>query len=296
MQPMTASRPSTFLAWCSAFWRLARFDRPVGIWLLWWPTAWALWLSAGGLPDWPRLLVFLAGTVLMRAAGCVLNDLADRRFDGHVQRTQARPLATGELRPREGVLAALVLLLGAAALLPALSAQALVWAWLAVAITAAYPFFKRFFPAPQAVLGLAFSCGIPMVYADTRGGVPIEAWLLVLGSLLWTIAYDTAYAMVDREDDLRLGLRSSAIWLGRWDVIGFGLLQAGFLALIAAVGVLQVLGPAFWLLGWLPAVLLAGFLTHRLRSRRREQCLAVFRQSHWVGGLLWLGMALSLQL
>ena len=293
--PITSPRPTDLAGWASAFWRLARFDRPVGIWLLWWPTAWALWLAAGGLPDWPRLLIFAAGTVLMRAAGCVLNDLADRRFDSHVTRTQARPLATGELRPREAVLAALVLLGAAAALLPLLSSEAVLWAWLAVAITAAYPFFKRFFPAPQAVLGLAFACGIPMVFADTRGVVPAEAWMLMLASALWTLAYDTAYAMVDRDDDLRLGLRSSAIWFGRRDVLAFGLLQAAFLGLMAWIAARLALSPLFWLGGWLPAVLFSAWLTHRLRGRGREECFAVFRQSHWVGGLLWLGMALSLQ-
>jgi len=282
--------PSSPHALASAYWRLARFDKPVGIYLLLWPTAWALWLAAQGFPDPPRLIVFLLGVVLMRAAGCVLNDLADRRFDGAVKRTAQRVLAQGELSVRQALAFALVLLALAAALLVFLQPLVIVFALAAAATAAAYPFFKRFSPVPQVVLGLAFGFGIPMAFADTLGGVPALAWLLWLANGLWVLAYDTAYAMVDRDDDQRMSLQSSAITLGRWDWAAVALCQSAFLLLMLALPVWVPLGEVY-LLSWLLAVAWSWVLLRRLQTRTREDCFWTFRQSHWVGALLWTGMA-----
>lgn len=275
-----------------ALWRLARFDRPVGTLLLLWPTLWGLWLAAQGLPDLPRLLVFLAGTMLMRAAGCVLNDIADRRFDGAVARTTHRPLARGEISVRWALVYALVLLGLAASLLPRLNELAQQYASLAVFTAAVYPYTKRFFPFPQAVLGIAFGFGIPMAFADTLGHVPPMAWLLWLASAAWSIAYDTAYAMVDREDDLRLGLRSSAITLGRWDVPVIVACQIVLLGVTAMLPTAFPLGIAYWL-AWIFAALYSIRLLLRLKQRRPEDSFHFFVASHRVGALIWAGLFLD---
>ena len=279
----------------SACWRLARFDKPVGTLLLLWPTAWALWLSAQGFPDPPRLLVFFLGVVLMRAAGCVLNDLADRRFDGAVKRTALRVLAQGELRVREAAGFAVALLLLAAVLLLFLNALAIGVALLAVVTAAAYPFFKRFFPVPQAVLGVAFGFGIPMAFADTLNALPLLAWIVWVANALWVLAYDTAYAMVDRDDDLQLSLKSSAITFGTWDWTAVAIAQLGFLLLMLVIPLMAPLG-AIYLISWLAAVVLSWALLKRLRSRSREDSFWVFRRSHWVGAILWAGMAMDFAL
>ena len=231
----TLDNGGRFRARASACWRLGRFDRPVGTWLLLWPTLWALWLSAQGVPDLPRLLVFVVGTFLMRAAGCVLNDLADRKFDGYVKRTAQRVLATGELSVAGAVVYALVLLAASASLLVFLNDLAKQYALVAAFLAAAYPFFKRFFPYPQVVLGMAFGFGIPMAFADTLGEVPPIGWWLWILNLAWVVAYDTAYAMVDRDDDLRLGLKSSAISFGQHDWTAVVMLQMVFLAGMAGL-------------------------------------------------------------
>jgi 4-hydroxybenzoate polyprenyltransferase len=277
----------------SAYWRLARFDKPVGTLLLLWPTAWGLWLAAQGFPDPPRLIVFLLGVVLMRAAGCVLNDLADRRFDGAVQRTAQRVLAQGALSVQQAARFALFLLLLSAGLLYFLTPLAIAMACLAVVTAAAYPFFKRFFPVPQAVLGVAFGFGIPMAFADTLHSIPPLAWVLWLANGLWVLAYDTAYAMVDRDDDVQLSLKSSAITFGSWDWTAVALAQTAFLLLMLAVPMMAPVG-SLYLLSWLIAVVLSWRLLSRLRSRTREDCFWVFRQSHWVGAVLWVGMATDL--
>ena len=271
--------------------RLARFDRPVGTLLLLWPTLWALWLSAQGSPDPTRLLVFVLGVVLMRAAGCVVNDIADRRFDRHVKRTAQRVLTTGEVSTREAAVFALILFALSAGLLFFLNDLAIGLALVAAVLAACYPLFKRFFPFPQLVLGLAFGFGIPMAYADTLGSVPWTAWLLFLGNLLWVLAYDTAYAMVDRDDDLRLGLYSSAIAFGRFDVLAVLISQALFLACLALVFYAQGLGPFAWL-GWGLACGYSLLLFRPLGQRDRERCFAVFAKSHRVGLILWLGLLL----
>jgi 4-hydroxybenzoate polyprenyltransferase len=290
--PQPSPRPTGWRVKAHDLWCLARFDKPVGILLLLWPTWWGLWLAAEGLPDWPRLLVFTLGTVLMRAAGCVLNDLADRRFDGAVARTAQRRLATGEVSVRQAIALASVLLAASASLLVFLNELARQYAFVAVFVAAAYPYFKRFFPMPQAILGIAFGFGIPMAFADTHGQVPLYAWGLWLSNVAWSIAYDTAYAMVDRDDDRKLGLRSSAITFGRADVLAVSLCQGFVLLVLFALPFMVPLGLAYsaaWVLavGWSYRLLL------RLRSRTREDSFWVFRQSHWVGALIWLGLALD---
>jgi 4-hydroxybenzoate polyprenyltransferase len=277
--------------------RLIRFDKPIGTLLLLWPTLWALWLAAEGIPDLPRLLVFVLGTWLMRSAGCVLNDIADRQYDRSVQRTEDRVLASGKVMLWEAVLVATVLLIAAATLLIFLNDLAVQFAFTAAFVAAIYPYFKRFFSMPQAILGIAFGHGILMAYADTTGIVPAIAWALFIGNLFWAIAYDTAYAMVDRQDDLKLGLRSSAITFGRFDTLAIGGCYVVFLWCMSVVGQ-SLVGAAstnwvFWL-SWLITALLCAVLTLRTRSRDRDQCFAVFKANNWVGLILFLGIALQL--
>jgi 4-hydroxybenzoate polyprenyltransferase len=239
-----------------------------------------------------RLAVFVLGTFLMRAAGCVLNDLADRRFDGHVKRTAHRVLATGEVSVIGATLYAVVLLVASASLLVFLNDLARQYAFVAAFVAAAYPFFKRFFPYPQIVLGVAFGFGIPMAFADTLGEVPMIAWLVWALNLAWVVAYDTAYAMVDRDDDLRLGLKSSAISFGRFDWLAVVVLQTGFLAGMACLPLFFPLGPMY-LAFWLATMAYGLILARLLRSRTREDSFYVFLKSHWLGALLWIGMAID---
>lgn len=276
--------------------RLARFDKPIGTMLLLWPTLWALWLAAGGIPDLPRLVVFLLGTFLMRSAGCVLNDIADRHVDQHVRRTEARVLTSGKVYLWEAALLAVVLLAASASLLIFLNDLAVQFAFTAVFVAAAYPYFKRFFAIPQAVLGIAFGFGIPMAFADTQGQVPLVAWIMFLGNFFWTVAYDTAYAMVDRDDDVRIGLRSSAITFGRFDVTAVATSYVLFLWCMVVVGQ-SLAGPGghwmYWI-GWSITALLCGWLAWRLRTRDRDDCFAVFRANNLVGIPMFLGLALEL--
>ena len=275
--------------------RLARFDKPIGTLLLLWPTLWALWLAAGGFPEFSRLVVFLLGTFLMRSAGCVLNDIADRKFDRHVKRTRDRVLTAGKVYLWEAVVLAVVLLLGAAALLLFLNDLAIQYAFTAVFIAAVYPYFKRFFSVPQAMLGIAFSFGIPMAFADTQGQVPVVAWMMVIGNFFWTIAYDTIYAMVDRDDDLKLGMRSSAITFGRYDVVVVAVSYAIFIWCMLIVG--QSLPGsshlAYWV-SWLATVVCCVYLIWLIRTRDRDDCFAAFRANNYVGMPLWIGLALQL--
>ncbi len=277
--------------------RLARMDKPIGTLLLLWPTLWALWLAAEGLPDLPRLAVFIAGTFLMRSAGCVLNDIADRKFDGKVKRTHQRVLASGKVFLWEAITVALVLLGLAALLLLFLNDLAIQYAFTAVFVAAIYPYFKRFFAMPQAILGIAFGFGIPMAFADTQGQIPGVAWMLFIGNFFWTIAYDTAYAMVDRDDDLKIGIRSSAITFGRFDVLAVGIAYAVFMWAMLIVG--QSLPAAsmghwpYWL-GWVLTAILCAIFTFKLRSRDRDQCFAVFRANNYIGIPLLLALMVQL--
>ena len=277
--------------------QLARLDKPIGTLLLLWPTLWGLWFAAQGLPDLPRLGVFVLGTFLMRSAGCVLNDIADRKIDGKVKRTTHRVLASGKVFLWEAVAVALVLLGLSASLLFFLNDLAIQYAFTAAFLAAVYPYFKRFFAIPQAILGVAFGFGILMAFADTTGQVPLVAWFMFIGNLFWAIAYDTAYAMVDRDDDLKLGLRSSAITFGRFDVIAVAGCYAIFLWCMMIVGQslpgTALSNGAYWA-GWLVAAGACVVLVLRIRSRNRDHCFAAFLANNWVGAALFVGLALTL--
>lgn len=270
--------------------RLTRMDKPIGIALLLWPTLDALWIAADGHPGWALTAIFCAGTVLMRSAGCAINDVADRRFDGQVQRTAGRPLAVGEISAREALLVAAALAAAAALLLPLLHPAATPLALLAVLIAASYPYFKRFFPLPQAYLGIAFSFGIPMAYAAVQGAVPGRAWMLLAANLFWVVAYDTEYAMVDRPDDLRIGIRSSAILFGRADVVVIAACYALYLAALAALARAAGCGAPF-ALAWAVACAIAAVHVAWIRGRDPQQCFRAFRHNHWLGLVIFAGLA-----
>jgi len=272
--------------------RLMRLDRPIGILLLLWPTLWGLWIAADGVPPAYILFAFLLGTVLMRSAGCVMNDFADRNFDGHVERTRARPLATGVVTVREAVV--LVTALCLFALLLVLPLDPLVL-WLSVPalfLAASYPFTKRFLAIPQAYLGIAFGFGIPMAFAAVQGTVPPLAWLMLLANVFWAIAYDTEYAMVDRPDDLKIGIRSAAITFGRFDVAAVMLCYAIALGLLALVGVVAGLGPLFHA-GLLVAAGIALYHYVLIRDRDRPRCFKAFLHNNWLGATIFVALVLD---
>jgi 4-hydroxybenzoate polyprenyltransferase len=279
-----------------ARWRLyldlIRWDRPAGWLLLLWPTLSALWLAAGGFPGWHLILVFVLGTILMRSAGCCINDVADRDFDRHVKRTAQRPVTRGALTVGQALRFGALLALAAFALVLTTNVQAIAWSFAALAVTLLYPYAKRHLAMPQAVLGVAFSFGIPMAYAAVQGQVPAQAWLLLLGNLFWVLAYDTEYAMVDRDDDLRIGMKTSAITLGRFDVTAILLFYAAYLLIWAWV--LEAPQRSGWL--WLAlALATAQALWHGwlIRHRERGPCFLAFRMNHWLGMTVFLGVALS---
>ena len=283
----------------SLYSRLARFDKPIGTLLLLWPTLWALWLAADGFPEVSRLAVFVLGTFLMRSAGCVINDIADRKFDVHVKRTRDRVLTAGKVYLWEAVALAIALLGGAALLLFFLNDLAIQYAFTALFVAVIYPYFKRFFVMPQAMLGIAFSFGILMAFADTQGQVPAVAWMLFVANFFWTMAYDTIYAMVDRDDDVKLGIRSSAISFGQFDVMAVAISYTLFMACLLVVGQsLSGPGGSHWLywLGWIITAGLCAILTWRIRTRDREDCFAVFRANNYVGMPIWLALLAQLGL
>lgn len=271
---------------------LTRFDKPVGTLLLLWPTLTALWIAAGGTPSARLIAVFVTGTFLMRSAGCAVNDAADANYDAHVKRTADRVVARGLVSRREALGVAVALAACAALLLPLLNAAAIQLAFIAVAIAATYPLAKRFIPIPQLYLGVAFSFGIPMAFAAVLGVVPAVGWLLMLANALWVIAYDTEYAMVDRDDDLRLRLKSSAIFFGRLDVIAVMTSNAAFLSLLLIVGTAIDAGWAFYI-GCVVAAGLAIYHFTLIRARSREGCLRAFRHNNWVGAAIFAGTALD---
>ena len=271
---------------------LIRWSRPAGWLLLLWPTLGALWVAAGGFPGWPLLLVFVLGTFLMRSAGCCINDVADREFDRHVKRTAQRPVTTGAVSVKEALAVGAVLALLAFALVLTTNSVTIGMSFAALAITLAYPYAKRFVSMPQAVLGLAFGLGIPMAFAAVLGEVPVLAWVLMLGNIFWVLAYDTEYAMVDRDDDLKIGINTSAITLGRWDV------SVVFLCYLLFIGI--------WAVALMPYALTAMFniaiggallqvLWHYslIKERSREGCFKAFRLNHWLGLTLFAGIALG---
>jgi len=271
-----------------AYEKLVRLDKPIGTLLLLWPTLWALWLSASGQPDWKVVWIFVLGTVLMRSSGCAMNDYADRNFDAHVKRTMHRPLAAGRIKPREAVWVAAVLALVAFVLVLQLNALVIQLSFLALFVAFSYPFTKRFISLPQAYLGVAFGFGIPMAYAAHLESVPAVAWWMLLANIFWAIAYDTAYAMVDRDDDLRIGIKSSAILLGRFDVAGVMLSHAVFILILAAIGIAQRYHWGYFA-GLLLAVILIAAQYPMIRHRSREGCFKAFNFNNWVGGAVFLG-------
>lgn len=274
------------------YFRLVRLDKPIGILLLLWPTLWALWLASDGKPDWTLVAIFTLGTVLMRSAGCAINDYADRDFDRHVQRTVDRPITSGKIRPREALLVALVLTLIAFALIWPLNTLTKQLSVAAVIIAASYPYFKRFFAIPQAYLGIAFGFGIPMGFAAVQNTVPAAAWWLLLANVFWAVAYDTAYAMVDREDDLKIGMRTSAITFGRYDVAAIMLCYAVSLSLIFIVG--WQYGLRTWFaIGMLIAAGCAIYHYTLIRTRERAGCFAAFRHNNWLGAAIFGGVVLD---
>ncbi len=271
---------------------LIRWNRPQGWLLLLWPTLTALWLAAGGFPGWHLLGVFTLGTILMRSAGCAVNDVADKDFDLHVQRTAQRPITSGRLSVKEALGVGAGLALVSFALVLTTNGLTIGLSFVALAVTLLYPYTKRFFAMPQAVLGVAFSVGIPMAYAAVRGTVPEQAWWLVAGNLCWVLAYDTEYAMVDRADDLKIGMRTSAITLGRFDVLGVIAFYALSVACWAWVGWLAQLGPGY-ALGLAAAAAQALWHSWLIRRRERMACFQAFRLNHWLGLSVWLGVVLA---
>lgn len=272
--------------------RLTRLDRPVGILLLLWPVLWALWIAADGIPPLPILLIFTLGTVLTRSAGCAINDYADRDIDPHVERTRERPLAARRVTPREALVICALLLLAALLLVLQLDRTTVLMAFVAAGLLVTYPFFKRFFPAPQLYLGIAFGWGIPMAFQATTGAVPRIGWILFAISVVWALIYDTFYAMVDRDDDRKIGVRSTALLFGRADLLIIGLLQVMMVAALAGVG---------WQLGFgLPyhvaLVVTAGLFLRHLwiaRSRQRDLCFRAFLGNQYVGLVIFVGIVLA---
>ncbi len=271
---------------------LIRWNRPAGWLLLLWPTLSALWIASHGFPGWHLVLVFTLGTILMRSAGCCVNDVADRDFDRHVKRTAQRPVTSGAVSVREALGLGAVLALLAFGLVLTTNTVTVLWSVAALAVTLAYPFAKRFVSMPQAVLGVAFSFGIPMAFAAVQSRVPALAWLLLLGNLFWVIAYDTEYAMVDRDDDLKIGMKTSAITLGRFDVAG---VMASYLLFLGLWAWLLREQPGFGVIALGLGAALAQAVLHwwLIRNRERDGCFKAFRLNHWLGFVVFAGVALS---
>ncbi len=272
--------------------KLVRLDKPIGSLLLLWPTLSALWLASAGKPSLQLILIFSIGTILMRSAGCAINDYADQEFDKHVKRTADRPLTSGKISGREALLIATLFALISFALILPLNSLTKQLSVVAVLIAASYPYFKRFFALPQAYLGIAFGFGIPMAYAAVQNTVPYQAWLLLLANVFWALAYDTEYAMVDRDDDLKIGIRTSAITFGRFDVLAVMLCYAASLGLIAWVGWQADMGVGFFI-SILIATGIALYHWTLIRHRDRMQCFAAFRHNNWLGAAVFLGFVLG---
>jgi 4-hydroxybenzoate polyprenyltransferase len=270
---------------------LIRWNRPAGWLLLLWPTLSALWVASGGFPGWHLLIVFTLGTILMRSAGCCLNDVADRDFDKHVKRTAERPVTSGRIGVKEALLLGAVLALVAFGLVLTLRPETMAWSFAAMAVAVAYPFAKRFVAMPQAVLGLAFRFGIPMAFAAVTGEVTSLAWVLLLGNLFWVLAYDTEYAMVDRDDDLKIGMKTSAITLGQWDVMAVMFFYAVSFAVWGVA--LEASDKPLLLAGLAAAALQAAWHFWLIKDRTRDGCFKAFRLNHWVGFAAFVGVALS---
>jgi 4-hydroxybenzoate polyprenyltransferase len=286
MNAIAESRLSLYL-------KLIRFDRPVGTLLLLWPTLWGLWVAANGRPDWTILFVFVAGTFLMRSAGCAINDYADRDFDAHVKRTAARPLASGKISAKEAVLIAAFLALVALALVVVfLNRLTIYLSFVAAFLAASYPFTKRFLAMPQAYLGIAFGFGIPMAFAAQTDTVPALAWWLLIANMFWTIAYDTEYAMVDRDDDVKIGIKTTAILFGKFDVAAVMICYTIFLGIMAAIGAQLRFSWPYWAALAIAAVIAAYHYT-LIRHRQRDACFKAFLHNNRIGAVLFAGIALQ---
>ncbi|MPW04485.1 4-hydroxybenzoate octaprenyltransferase [Paraburkholderia sp. CNPSo 3155] len=270
--------------------RLVRMDKPIGSLLLLWPTLNALWIASGGHPPWQLLVIFTLGTVLMRSAGCAINDYADRDFDRHVKRTENRPITSGKINAWEAVVLATVLSLIAFLLIQPLNALTKELSVVALFVAGTYPFMKRFFAIPQAYLGIAFGFGIPMAFAAVQDHVPLLAWVMLVANIFWAVAYDTEYAMVDRDDDIKIGIRTSALTFGRFDVAAVMLCYAVTLGIYVGIGLTLGFGPLYWL-GWAAAVGCAIYHYTLIRNRERMPCFAAFRHNNWLGGALFAGIA-----
>lgn len=275
-----------------AYERLMRLDKPIGILLLLWPTLWALWIAGEGRPYWPIVCIFVMGTILMRSAGCVINDVADRKFDGRVERTQHRPLAAGEVSVKEALILAAVLSLTAFCFVLFLNTLTIALSAAALFLAASYPYTKRFFVMPQAYLGIAFGFGIPMAFAALSGEVPRLAWWLLAANIFWAIAYDTEYAIVDREDDLKIGIRSSAILFGRWDVFAIMACYFIMLLILALVGTWLIMPWPFYA-GLTVALAISLYHYRLIKQRDRAQCFKAFMHNNWLGAAVFAGVLAS---
>jgi 4-hydroxybenzoate polyprenyltransferase len=270
--------------------RLVRMDKPIGSLLLLWPTLNALWIASDGHPTWPLLVIFIVGTVLMRSAGCAINDYADRDFDRYVKRTENRPITSGKIKAWEAVALAAALSLLAFLLILPLNTLTKELSVAALFVAGSYPFTKRFFAIPQAYLGIAFGFGIPMAFAAIQDHVPLLAWVMLLANVFWSVAYDTEYAMVDRDDDVKIGIRTSALTFGRFDVAAIMICYAATLGIYVGIGVLLGFGVLYWL-GWAVAAGCAIYHYMLIRDRERMACFAAFRHNNWLGGALFVGIA-----
>jgi len=272
--------------------QLMRLDKPVGIYLVLWPALWALWLAAEGTPPGLILLVFILGAIVMRSAGCVINDYADRHWDGAVARTATRPLATGAITPRAALLIFIGLCLIGFVLVLLLNPLTILLSLGALVLASLYPFTKRYTHWPQMFLGAAFAWAVPMSYAAVLGGVPYQAWLVFAITLIWTLIYDTFYAITDRDDDLKVGIKSTAILFGRYDLVIIGLLQSLMVLLLVVLGYWLQLGVAFWL-SLLVVVALFGSQLWQSRHRDQQACFKAFKQNHWVGLVILVGLMID---
>ena len=272
---------------------LIRWNRPAGWLLLLWPSLAALWVAADGFPGWHLLVVFVLGTILMRSAGCCVNDVADREFDRHVKRTAQRPVTSGRISTREALVVGALLALAAFALVLTTNPLTVQMSFAALAITLIYPYAKRFISMPQAVLGVAFSFGVPMAFSAVQAQVPVLAWVLLVGNLFWVLAYDTEYAMVDRDDDIRIGMKTSAITLGRYDVPAVTAFYLLFLT-IWTMALWTRVNPWVWVAMLVVALAQVAWHVQLIRHRAREGCFKAFRLNHWLGGTVFAGVVLSL--
>ena len=275
----------------NAYEKLMRLDKPIGILLLLWPTLWGIWIASAGHPNWVILWIFILGTVLMRSAGCILNDYADRNIDPLVARTKERPLATGLVSPKEALVLASVLVLLAFLLILRLNKLTLLLSAVALFLAASYPYTKRFLAIPQAYLGIAFGFGIPMAFAAYSDAVPPLAWILLLANVFWAIAYDTEYAMVDREDDSKIGINSSALFFGKYDIAAILISFGAMLLILLYVGLKLNFGVAYYL-GLIAAAALVGYQYRLIKDRDPAKCFTAFHSNNWLGLAVFAGITL----